>query len=594
MSPNTALRTAWAEDLDPEQPLPEYPRPQLRRKRWQNLNGRWEFAIRDGDAPQPTSFETRIVVPFAVESALGGVARAVQPEERVWYRREFRAPELAEDEQLLLHFGAVDWEAEVWLNGRRLGSHCGGYDPFHFDLSDALAPGEVQELVVGVRDPTNRGPQPIGKQTLEPGGICYTAVTGIWQTVWLEPVPRTRVESLRAETLLAQAEVSIHARISGSLPGDQLRLRVCVAGKTIAEQTAAVTGEHLRLELAIPSLRPWSPDDPFLYDLEAEILRDRVPVDRVESYFGAREISTGRDRAGIWRLFLNGEPLFQLGLLDQGWWPDGLYTAPTDAALAFDIEATRRMGFNLIRKHVKVEPARWYWHADRLGVLVWQDMPSIAFELKRFVEQLQQGRQPEEMEFSLQVTPESEAIYRHELDAMLDALAPFPSIVAWVPFNEAWGQFDTDAILSHVAARDPERLVDGPSGWKDTGTGAIRDCHMYRREEQLPPLESDRPLVYGEFGGFKLGVDGHLAVADGWGYGSAKSSESFEAKYTELLGCIEALVARGLSGAIYTQTTDVESELNGLLTYDRAVFKIDPGRLAALHRRIIEKLGTRA
>ena len=585
--PTNPLRSRWAAAVDPDRPLPEYPRPQLRRERWQNLNGRWQLAMADRDAPRPEVFDHTIVVPFAVESELGGVTRAVRPEQRVWYRRQFQPPSLAADERLLLHFGAVDWESEIRVNDRHVGRHRGGFDPFSFDITDALEGSGEQELVVAVWDPTDAGPQPVGKQSLEPALIQYTAVTGIWQTVWLEPVPDTRIEAVTVESRLADGQVFIRTRLSGARPGDRIAISVRANGLEVAHDEAeAVETEGLRT-LRIASLRPWSPEDPFLYDLEVSLMRSAAIVDRVDSYFGAREISTARDEDGIWRLFLNGEPRFQLGLLDQGWWPEGLYTAPTDEALAFDIQATKRMGFNTIRKHVKVEPARWYWHADRLGVLVWQDMPSKAFDLAPLIEQFKQGRKPEEMVFPLRVSSEASQSYRRELDAMLGALAAFPSIVIWVAFNEAWGQFDTDAILDSIARRDPSRLVDGPSGWQDTGSGSIRDYHMYNREADFHPLEADRPVVYGEFGGLKLEVPGHTTAERGWGYESSETPAGFEAQYTELIETLEPLVARGLAGAIYTQTTDVESEWNGLLSYDREVFKLAPERLAALHERLL-------
>ena len=584
------LRTAWADDLDPECPLPEYPRPQLRRERWQNLNGRWELAITSRGAARPASFDRHIVVPFPVESALGGVQQRVEPGQCVWYRRALEPRPLGATERLLLHFGAVDWECEVFVDGSRVGSHRGGFDPFSFDITDALTADGPHELLVAVRDPTDTGPQPVGKQALKPRLISYTAVTGIWQTVWLEPVPAERIERVCARATLRDGRVAMRTSLAGAVAGDRVEVVIRAGEERVAEIRGDASGGEALLEGTLADIHPWSPDDPFLYDLEVALIRDEEELDRVGSYFGAREIAIGPDPSGVQRILLNGAPVFQLGPLDQGWWPDGLYTAPSDEALAFDIEATKRMGFNMIRKHVKVEPARWYWHADRLGVLVWQDMPSGdgAFDLgkaiwDRFVRRVH----PANAEHDLERTPDSAAIYYRELDAMLDALDPFPCIVAWVPFNEAWGQFDTDAVLEHVAAHDPGRLVDGPSGWKDTGSGQLRDYHMYQREAKLPPL-GDRPLVYGEFGGLGLKVDGHRAVRGGWGYVSFETPQELEAAYVEILETIEDLVTRGLSAAVYTQTTDVEGEINGLLTYDRAVFKIAPEILEPLHRRIIQ------
>ncbi|MEE3330280.1 MAG: sugar-binding domain-containing protein, partial [Myxococcota bacterium] len=570
------LATRFAADLDPENPLPEYPRPQLRRDRWQNLNGRWQFEVANRRAPQPREFSSEIVVPFPVESALSGANRRVTPREQVWYRREFEAPTLSEGERLLLHFGAVDWQAEVWLNGVRIGVHEGGFDPFYFDVTDALAAEGSQKVAVSVWDPTTNGQQSVGKQSLKPRVITYTAVTGIWQTVWLEPVAATRVEHVAATTHLQSEIVSVRTRLTNPEAGDLIEVVIREGERVAARVTTAADSPNLKIELSLPNPRLWSPESPFLYDLDVVLSRDGRELDRVASYFGAREITTARDDDGIWRLFLNGEPVFHLGLLDQGYWPDGLYTAPTDEALAFDIEATKQMGFNTIRKHVKVEPARWYWHADRLGVLVWQDMPSGdgSTEYAKLIRAYLTKTPFEDVDWKIGRRPESAAIYRRELDAMLEALDPFTSIVVWVPFNEAWGQFETDTILEYVAARDPSRLVDGASGWTDTGSGHIRDFHLYRRERKLPPLEPNRPIVYGEFGGLARLVEYHLAVKQnaGWGYKKLETDEAFEAAYLKLLGVIEELRARGLAGAIYTQTTDIETEINGLISYDRAVF----------------------
>lgn len=582
------LTTRWTDDVDPASVLPEYPRPQLRRPRWQSLNGAWALALVGRDEPRPTSFPREILVPFPIESRLGGVEDTPGPERRAWYRRSFEAPALGPEDQLRLHFGAVDWEAEVFVNGQPVGRHCGGFDPFHFDVTDALATCGPDELVVAVWDPCDTGPQPVGKQTLTPFGIQYTGTSGIWQTVWLEPVPVACIESVRARSDLARGRVLLSVELSGVLPGDSLQVSARAGSDEVASAVTTLQHDRGEIELTIPALRPWSPDDPFLHDLQLGLERDGQVLDRVDSYFGAREVRTERDEQGTPRLFLNGSPVLHLGPLDQGFWPDGLYTAPTDEALAFDLEATLAMGFNTIRKHVKVEPARWYWHADRLGVLVWQDMPSPRFDQRAFFEEIKKQRlPPDQLTYTLEVEPEVERHYRDELDAMLRALAPFPSIVVWVPFNEAWGQFATDEILADVAHRDPDRIVDGPSGWKDTGSGQVRDLHVYNREAEWPEATDDRPQVYGEFGGLKLAIPGHTAVEKGWGYDACDSAQDFAKRYTQILETVEFLVPRGLAGAIYTQTTDVESELNGLLTYDRRRFKIAPEALAELHRRIL-------
>ncbi|MDH3705972.1 MAG: beta-galactosidase [Acidimicrobiia bacterium] len=580
----TPLRTRWADDLDHEAPWPEYPRPQLRRERWQNLNGRWAFAITNRDAPMPEHLPDTITVPFPVGSALSGVDHTVTADERVWMRRRFTPPLRHPGERLRLHFGAVDWEAEVWCNDQAVGRHRGGFVPFSVDITDAVGEGEEAELTVAVWDPSDEGPQPVGKQSLRPVAIQYTPVAGIWQTVWLEPVPSPCIESVVATTALARHELTVTVTAAGSESGDEAVVRVPggPAGR------APMIDGTARVLLAFDHLRPWSPTDPHLHDLAVSLERDDTVVDHVDSYAGAREVGVDRDADGHWRLHLNGHPIFHLGLLDQGWWPDGLYTAPTDEALAHDIEITKAMGFNTIRKHVKVEPARWYWHADRLGVLVWQDMPNTRFDLREMLRQMGDGIDHPDMDFGRIAPADDPAGFRAELDAMLDHLAPFPSIVTWVPFNEGWGQHDTDATLAHVAQRDRSRVVDGPSGWVDHGTGALRDHHVYGREATLPEADGERPTVYGEYGGLGLTVAAHNTHADGWGYQQADDAEQLADLYAELTDTIAGLIPQGLAAAIYTQTTDVEAEHNGLLTYDRAVVKIPVERLARMHRRLIE------
>jgi len=488
------------------------------------------------------------------------------------------------DGRLRLHFGAVDWECTVYCNGVEVGSHRGGFDPFHVDVTDALVAGSEQEIVLGVWDPTDEGPQPVGKQSLTPVAIWYPAVAGAWQTIWLEPVPATCIEEVVTTASLSAEAVTVAVRVSGAAAGDAVRMTATADRRAVGAAEAEVVGDRAAAVLTMPGLRVWSPEDPFLHDLDVEVVRDGRVVDSARSYFGAREIGLARDRDGALRLALNGECRFHLGPLDQGWWPDGLYTAPSDEALAFDIEATKAMGFNAIRKHVKVEPARWYWHADRLGMLVWQDMPSTRVDIPAFVEATVGGADPADIDWSRVSPGDDPTGFRRELDAVIDALEPFPSIVVWVPFNEGWGQHDTAATLAHVAERDPTRLVDGPSGWVDTGRGDLRDHHMYHREEQFPGLEPARAVVYGEFGGYKRAVEGRVLAELTFGYGDAKDADALARDYASLLGVIADLAERGLAGAIYTQTTDVEGEINGMLTYDREVEKIPFARLREIHQ----------
>ena len=548
-SPPTHIRTRWAADVTPEHVLPEYPRPQMVRSAWTNLNGNWDYAITARDAKAPTAWDGKILVPFPIQSQLSGVERAVSDSQRLWYHRTFRRPTLSRNSRLLLHFGAVDWETTVYVNGVKVGEHRGGYDPFTFDITTLLRGSGDQQLVVSVWDPTDRGPQPRGKQVLKPGSIWYTAVTGIWQTVWLEPV-RGPVSDVVTVPDIDAGTVTVNVIMDGVMTDIPFHATVMTDGKAVADARGV---EGAPLVIRLPRPRLWSPSDPFLYDL-----RVTVGADTVLSYFGMRKIAVARDSAGVNRLFLNNHPLFEYGTLDQGWWPDGLYTAPTDEALRFDIEQTKRLGFNLIRKHVKVEPARWYYHADKLGMLVWQDMPSGDNN-----------------------TADGKAEYESELHHVIDALRDHPSIVMWVPFNEGWGQHETERHVAWIKAYDPSRLVNNASGWTDMKVGDVSDVHSYPGPG-MPSLESHRAAVLGEFGGLGLPIDGHTWLdRNNWGYRSFASTAALGAAYRDLLGQLRGLIADGLSAAVYTQITDVEVEVNGLMTYDRAVVKLPADASAA-------------
>jgi len=542
------------------------------REDWVNLNGLWDLAVLSDTISAPTDYPDQILVPFPVESSLGGLARSVQPDDRVWYRRTFSLSGDSEDSRWLLHFGAVDWEAEVFLNGVRLGTHRGGYDPFTFDVSEALIEGGPQELVVAVRDPTDEGNQPRGKQVLEPHGIWYTAVTGIWQTVWLEPVPDAYVRELEITPDLQGESVRILARVEGASTPVGVSVAVLADGAVVQEASGP---SDRPLTLPIPDPRTWSPTDPFLYGLRIQLgpagpgeePGAETRRDRVESYFGMRSIGVGPDDQGHQRLLLNGEPLFQYGLLDQGWWPDGLYTAPTDEALSHDVRTMKGLGFNLIRKHVKVEPARWYYHCDREGILVWQDMPSGDNEGEEA--RLQFGR---------------------ELEAVVDALRNHPAIVMWVPFNEGWGQHATELYVQALEEMDPTRLVDDASGWTDRGVGSVLDIHSYPGPASPDATELSatpgRAGVLGEFGGLGLPLSGHTWVEeDNWGYRSYENLDDLNAAYAGLLTQLRPLIGEGLAAAVYTQTTDVEVEVNGIMTYDRAVVKLGD-QAPELHRKL--------
>lgn len=545
------LLTRWATNLVPDQVWPEYPRPQMVRKEWLNLNGLWRYAVCPKDQGRPDQWDGQILVPFALESALSGVRRPLRPDQRLWYLRTFEIPKDWDGRRILLHFGAVDWQCTVWVNGRQVGEHTGGYDPFTFDITDARNVGH-NELVVAVWDPTDTGYQPRGKQVLKPGGIWYTAVSGIWQTVWLEPVAADYIQSLSVVPDLDKGMVAVQVQTRADAQAD---VKVSYGQQVVAQASGPASKV---IQLQIKDAKAWSPDQPNLYDLEVSLVRNGMIVDTVTSYFGIRKIEVRKDPTGIPRIYLNNQILFQFGPLDQGWWPDGLYTAPSDEAMAYDLQMTKRFGMNMVRKHVKVEPAPWYHWCDRLGLLVWQDMPSG-----------DSGRDNQ-----------SKANFRRELKAVIDALRHFPCIVMWVPFNEGWGQHDTVQIAKWIQDYDPTRLVNEASGWNDHGSGHVSDMHSYPGPD-MRAIERERACVLGEFGGLGMPIPGHTWQTEkNWGYVTFKTAADLTDAYVDLLAQLRPLIANGLCAAVYTQTTDVEVEVNGLLTYDRAVVKMDLERIA--------------
>jgi hypothetical protein len=561
------LMTRWAKDVSEDKVHAEYPRQQMVRKDWLNLNGVWQVQLGAvGEAPPVgQDLPDRILVPFPVESALSGVMKAA---DHLWYRRTFQVPRQWLGKRLLLHFGAVDWKAEVWLNGKEIGEHRGGYDPFTFDITAATKPDGDQELLVRVYDPSDADTQPRGKQVRKPGGIFYTSTTGIWRTVWLEPLPPAYIGDLKIVPDVDAGKVRVTVQAPGAAAEDTAKL-TALDGQRVVATAEGPIGKPI--ELPIANAKLWTPDTPFLYDLRVELRHGAAVADTVGSYFGMRKIGIGKDEMGVTRILLNGKFVFQVGPLDQGFWPDGLYTAPTDAALKYDIEITKKLGFNMARKHVKVEPDRWYYWCDKLGLLVWQDMPSGDASVA-----------PNKGEITRQ--PASARQYELELRRMIDALHNHPCIVTWVVFNEGWGQFDTKRITNWTKTYDPSRLVDCASGWNDMAVGDMHDIHVYPGPG-CPEPEPKRAAVLGEFGGLGLGVDGHTWTNKTWGYRGTQSSADLTRKYEKLLRSVYRLKdEQGLSAAVYTQTTDVETEANGLLTYDRAVIKVDLDRVAAANR----------
>jgi beta-galactosidase/beta-glucuronidase len=574
------ILTPWAEKVNPSSPLSEYPRPQMVRNTWKNLNGLWDYAIRPKAEAMPNSYEGKILVPFAVESALSGVGKTVGKDSILWYKTAFTIPSSMKGKNILLHFGAVDWQTEVYVNGKKVGTHEGGFDPFSFDISSAVQKGN-QQLEVRVWDPTDDGPQPRGKQVKNPEGIWYTPVTGIWQTVWLEAVPKTYIASTKQTPDIDKQTLSFTANVENLQNGDMIRVSAWDGANKVAEQTAN-TNTPTTLTVSNPKL--WSPDNPFLYDLTVSVVRKGKVVDEVKSYFAMRKTSIAPDANGIQRMMLNNKFVFQYGPLDQGWWPDGLYTAPTDEALKFDIEKTKDMGFNMIRKHIKVEPARWYNYCDKLGILVWQDMPSgdLGNHWENRVGVI--GRATDKDR-----TPESENYYRKEWNRIIDALYNFPSIIVWTPFNEAWGQFKTVEITQWTMQKDPSRLVNTASGGNFYPVGHIIDLHSYP-EPAMPDPElfgAKRAIVLGEFGGLGLPLENHTWIEKGnWGYRTFTNADTLFKTYSTFVDRLQDLIKLGLSAAVYTQTTDVEVETNGFMTYDRKVIKVPVERLKEVNSKL--------
>ncbi len=576
------IMTEWAEQVTPENVLPEYPRPQMVRSQWQNLNGLWDYAI-TSLGTTPDKYDGQILVPFAIESALSGVGKQVGEHNELWYQRKFTTPAAWSKQHVLLNFGAVDWQADVWVNGIKVGSHKGGYSPFSMDITAVLNKRGENTLTVKVWDPTTKGEQPRGKQHDNPSGIWYTPVTGIWQTVWLEPVAESHIESVKIVPDLDNQSFSIATQVVGCR-GDEIVEAEIFDGEKPVAKVCGLVHTSLCAKIAEPKL--WSPETPFLYDVKITLTRGDKSIDKVESYTAMRKFSIGKDKDGIVRMMLNNKPRFHFGPLDQGWWPDGLYTAPTDEALAFDILKTKELGYNMIRKHVKVEPSRWYYHCDKIGMIVWQDMPSGGnsprWEMHNYFTGIEAVR-----------STESEANYRREWKEIIDLLYSHPSIGVWVPFNEAWGQFKTQEIVEWTKSYDPSRLVNPASGGNHYMTGDILDTHHYPHP-RLTLMDSSRATVLGEYGGIGFVVNEHLWEPNrNWGYIRLNSTEEVTDQYEQYANTLKELIKVAFTGAVYTQTTDVETEVNGLMTYDRKVIKMNAERVRAINYSICNSLDER-
>ncbi|MFC5412054.1 glycoside hydrolase family 2 protein [Larkinella bovis] len=601
-----AILSRWEKQVTSDNAWREYPRPQMVRANWQNLNGMWEYAIRPKTEGQPTKFDGQILVPFALESTLSKVTKGLAADQRLWYRRNVTIPAAWNGQRVLMHFGAVDYECNLWVNGGLVGSHTGGSDPFEFDITDYLKSGQ-NVVVLGVTDPTDKDEQPRGKQINNPHGIWYTPVSGIWQTVWLEPVPNPNyIEEVRITPELdsSRIRVEVLARTPMTSPTAAVRLTALDGTQTVSSLIVR-SGRTAYVPIKNPKL--WTPDSPFLYNLKVELVTVKDPfpgtdnrkrpmhneaersayakaevtgnaIDAVTSYFAMRKISMGPGKiAGQPVMLLNNKPLFQNGPLDQGWWPGSLLTPPSDEAMVFELDFLKKSGFNMLRKHIKVEPARYYYHCDRLGIMVWQDMPSgfvsgQDMHPSENVEPLRRSKGKEQFEL--------------ELRRMMNRLHNHPSIVTWVVHNEGWGQYDNVRLADWVKAIDPSRLVNAASGWTDLGAGEFFDIHTYHEVPHIPEAKKDRVIVVGEFGGIGWPIAGHLWDPNkrNWGYQTYQDKEAvlkaYKTKYAKM---VEMYQKNGVSAAVYTQTTDVEGEVNGLLTYDREVIKIPIETLREIH-----------
>ena len=580
------IRTPWFDKVDRHLPLAEYPRPQFERKDWICLNGEYDYAVTGDTADAPKKYDGKILVPFSVESELSGVGKALLPEQRLWYRRKFTVGKEFSGKEALLHFGAVDWQCSVWVNGKLVGEHTGGYNPFTFNITDVITEGE-NELVVKVFDPTDAGHQQRGKQILVTKGFWYTATSGIWQTVWLEPVNRCRIDSLRLVPDIDEGVIRINIKRTCKC-GGKLYAKVLEGDKVVFDSEIAD-----KAAIPVPDARLWSPEDPFLYTLLLT-LDCNGEKDEVSSYFGMRKFSIVKDSAGIPRLGLNNKPYFQRGLLDQGYWPESQLTPPTDEAMIFDIEKMKELGYNMLRKHIKEEPLRWYYHCDRLGMLVWQDMISggqyIGNVLAGVLPNINIHVKDSKYKSFKRDKPEWRQEFKDELFGMIDNLYNCVSVCCWVPFNEGWGQFDAKEIGTAIKNYDPSRFVDHASGWHDQGGPEFKSIHKYILPVHAPTARrtAGRPIVLSEYGGYSWNIVEHAwNPKRSFGYIMFKNSEKLSAAYKRLHESqVIPLINKGLCATVYTQVSDVEFEVNGIYSYDRKILKLDADTVRAVNAKL--------
>ena len=575
------IKTKWGKELDPKNVWPEYPRPQLERKDWLNLNGPWSYSIREPDYLKPEKHDGKILIPFSLESSLSGVMKSLTDKQVIWYEKEFEFPEEWNGKKILLHFGAVDWKCTLYVNEAKIGEHSGGYSPFCFDITNRIKEG-INKIVLQVYDPTNRGEQPIGKQTLSPGSIWYTPISGIWQTVWLEPVNENYITKLEINNDYDNKEIKITFKLNSE---EKFPLNVKLEFNENEIQTIkGNSNEEITIKISDEDFHPWSPSEPNLYNIKAELLsKEGKVIDSLVSYTTIRKIEQRKDLSGNFRIFLNNKPIFNMGTLDQGYWPDGLYTPPSEEAMIYDIQKLKDLGFNTIRKHIKVEPWRYYYQCDKIGMMLWQDMPSGDLGGNKWEPDVLNGGTDVER------SQESKNTYYKEWEEIIDHLKFFQCIIIWVPFNEAWGQFETEKTVEFTKEKDPLRLINAASGGNHRVCGNIIDLHSYPGPRQA--FKEDSLInVLGEYGGLGLNIEGHTWNEDNWGYAVFKTKEEVTERYEQYIDELIRLIESGFSAAIYTQTTDVESEINGLITYDREEVKIIEERIKAANEKLIESL----
>ncbi len=578
------MKTRWTDLVDRNNPLPEYPRPQMERTDWMSMNGVYDYAITDGDCEWVENFDGEIVVPYAIESMLSGVEKPLLPEQKLWYKKTFTIPENMQGKHIILNFAAVDWDCKVYVNKQLAGGHTGGYTSFGIDITSLLKDGE-NELVVAVTDPTEKGYQQRGKQVLDTHGFWYVATSGIWQSVWLEAVDACHITKLRMIPDIDAKTLKVKTYVTDE--NCEVKVTVYDNGETVSENVISLNGE-----ITFDDIKLWSPENPFLYDLKIELIKDGAVVDTVKSYIGMRKFSVGKDEKGLPRFMLNNKPYFQKGLLDQGYWSDGGMTPATDDAIIYDIATMKRLGFNMLRKHIKVELDRWYYHCDRLGMLVWQDMVSGG----EYIGTMLAGVYPF---FGIHVKDDKYKAFKRgekewrddferELNEMLNQLFNHTSISCWVPFNEGWGQFDSVRISNNIKAFDPTRVVDHASGWHDQGAGDFKSMHRYTVPVTMPKLD-ERVFVLSEYGGYSHIDRGHTwDESKSFGYMMYGTKEKLTKAYKNLHEKqIIPLVAKGLSATVYTQVSDVENEVNGIMTYDREHIKVDEEVLIAMNEKLV-------